>query len=304
MKLFLTFFASVAIAIPVRAAFFTNSASADSFTRSNAPTLNYGGAGSLSVSGPTATNGSGAVNGASDSFIRFNTAIMITSFDSQFGAGNWVIGGVKLRVTEMGAPPNNVFNRGIGAFEIRWITNDTWTEGTGTPVIPTTTGITYNTEPNFLTVGSDASLGIFTNAGTDGNISFPLALPAVLVNDLKAGGEVGFYLKAVDSGTGFTFNSRTFMTNSARPFLEISAAPRPGITSFSMMGTDVVLTATNGANGGTYYVLASTNLAEPFSQWSPVATNVLTANGDFSITATNAASADAPSQQFFILETQ
>ena len=55
MKLFLTLLASVAIAIPVRAEFFTNSASADSFTRSNAPTLNYGGAGSLSVSGPTAT---------------------------------------------------------------------------------------------------------------------------------------------------------------------------------------------------------------------------------------------------------
>ena len=204
----------------------------------------------------------------------------------------------------MGAPPNNVFNRGIGAFEIRWITNDTWTEGTGAPMAPTTTGITYNIESTFLTVGTDASLGIFTNAGTDGNISFPLALPAVLVNDLKAGGEVGIYLKAVDSGTGFTFNSRTFMTNSARPFLEISAAPRPGITSVSLIGTDVVLTATNGAAGGIYYVLVSTNLMLPLNQWLPMATNVPATGGNFTLTASNTVNADNPSQQFFILQTQ
>jgi len=120
MKLFLTFFAAVIIASSSRAAFFTNSASADSFVRSNAPTLNYGGAGSLSISGPIATNGSGVANGASDSFIRFNTAAMVANFDSLFGANNWAVSSAKLRVTEMGAPPNAIFNRGIGGFEIRW----------------------------------------------------------------------------------------------------------------------------------------------------------------------------------------
>lgn len=303
MRLSLTFFVFIIVS-SVRAAFFTNSASADAFVRSNAPTLNYGGAGSLSVSGPTATNGSGVVNGASDSFIRFNTAAMVANFNSVFGAGNWAVSGAKLRVTETAAPANAIFNRGIGAFEIRWIANTSWTEGTGNPNTPQTTGITYNSEPTLLTSGTDVSLGIFTNAGADVTLSFSLPLPTVFVNNLGAGGEVGFFLTAIDAGTGFTFDSRSFVTNSARPFLEISAAPRPGITGISLSETNLVLSATNGVAGGTYLVLARTNLVMSLSQWTPVVTNVLAAGGSFTITVTNVVNLVVAPQQFFILQTQ
>lgn len=304
MKLFLILVLFAIVAGPSRAAFFTNSVSADSFVRSNAPTLNYGGAGSLSISGSTATNGSGVANGASDSFIGFNTAAMVANFDSLFGTGNWALSGAKLRVSEMGAPPNALFNRGIGTFEIRWIANDSWTEGTGTPMVPQTIGIKYNDKPTLLNGGTDVSLGTFTNAGVDGTESFPLPLPAAFTADLKAGGEVGLYLTAINPATGFTFNSRSFVTNSARPFLEISAAPQPGILMINLSETNVVLAATNGVAGGTYYVLNSTNLALPLNQWTPVATNVPTVNGNFTITVTNAANANAPSSQLFILQTQ
>jgi hypothetical protein len=304
MKLFLTLFASVMIAGSPRAAIFTNSASADSFVRSYAPTLNYGGAGSLSVSGPTSTKGSGVANGASDTFIRFNTAAMVMNFNFLFGTNNWSIISAKLRVTEMGAPPNGLFNRGTGAFEIRWIANDNWTEGTGTPMAPTTTGITYNDEPTLLNGGTDTSLGTFTNMGVGGTENFPLALPATFTTDLKAGGEARLYLTAIDPSAGFTFNSRSFMTVSARPFLEISAGPRPGISAINLSGTNMVLAATNDVAGRTYYVMNSTNAALPLNQWTPVATNVLTANGNFTITVTNAANANTPSPQFFILQTQ
>lgn len=302
MKIFLTLLTFIVIGSTSRAAFFTNTASVDSFVRANAPTLNYGGAGALSVSGSTATNGSGTANGASDSFIRFNTAALVTNFNSLFGTNNWMVGSAKLRVTEIGVPAQTLFNRGTGAFEIRWIANDNWTEGTGSPSTPQTTGVKYNNEPALLNSGTDASLGTFTNVGTDATLSFPLNLPAGFVNDLHSGGEVGFFLTAVDPGTGFTFDSRSFGTTNARPFLEISAAPRPGITGFSLTGTNVVIAATNGAAGETYYVLTSTNIAQPFNQWTPVTTNALTANGNFSLTATNAAS--APAQQFFILQTR
>ena len=302
MKIFLTLLTFIVIASTSRAAFFINSVSVDSFVRSNAPTLNYGAAGALSVSGPNAVNGSGVTNGAFDSFIRFNTAAMVTNFNSLFGTSNWVVSGAKLRVTEIGAPAQTIFNRGIGAFEIRWIINDSWTEGSGNPNTPTTTGITYNNSATLLTSGTDASLGTFTNAGADVTLSFALSLPTAFVNDLRAGGEVGFFLTAIDPRIGFTVDSRSFGITNARPFLEISAAPRPGITGISLIGTNVVLAATNGAMGGTYYVFASTNVALPLNQWMPVTTNVLTANGNFNITATNAA--NAPQQQFFILQTQ
>jgi len=294
----------LAITICTRAAIFTNSVDADAFARSNAPTANYGGAGSLSVSGSSSYNvASNVTNGIADTFIRFNTAAMVTSFNSLFGANNWVVSGAKLQVTEVGTPNNSIFDQGVGAFAIYWVADDTWTEGNGTPMTGSTTGgIVYTNEPVLLT--NTSSLGTFTNTAANATLLFPLARPATFASDAQAGGEVTLFLTAIDPQTGFTFNSRSFGTTSARPFLEISAVPVPGISVVSLSGTNIVLFATNGAAGGTYYVLSSTNAALPLNQWTPVATNVLNANGNFTITVTNAASANASSQQFFILQTQ
>jgi len=73
MKFVLILFGFTVIANFANAAFFTNSPDADSFVRAAAPTLNYGGAGALSVSGSNSVNGSGVTNGTFDGFIRFNT---------------------------------------------------------------------------------------------------------------------------------------------------------------------------------------------------------------------------------------
>lgn len=302
MKPILPILSVLTLATACPAAWFTNGASVDSFVRAAATGSNYGGAGALSVSGATATNALGVANGVFDSFIRFNTAALVTSFNSAFGTNNWVVNGARLRVTETAAPSNALFNRGKGALEVRWIANDNWIEGTGNPNTPTTTGITYNDEPTLLNIATDVSLGTFTNAGVNGAASFALALPSAFVNDLTAGGEVGLFLTAVDSGIGFTFNSRTFGTASAQPYLEISAVPQPEIAAIALSGADVVLTANNGATNTTYYTLSSTNLTLPREQWTPVATNELSAAGEFSIILTNAGTI-APAQ-FFILLTR
>jgi PKD repeat protein len=84
---------------------------------------------------------------------------------------------------------------------------------------------------------------------------------------------------------------------------DISVVPtQPGIASFSVSATNVVLNGINGQSGGTYYLLTSTNLILPLSQWMPVATNVLSASGNFTIAAANAVSGNAP-QRFYILQT-
>ena len=276
----------------------------DSFVRAAAPGFNYGAAGALSVSGPNAVNGSGVANGVFDSLIRFNTAALVTNFNSIFGTDNWAINGAKLRVTELGAPANPLFNRGTGSFEIRWIANDDWVEGTGTPNAPTNNGIAYNTEPALLDGATDASLGTFTNAGVDGTLSFSLALPLRFLNDVRAGGEVGLYLTAIDPATGFTVDSRSFGTTSARPFLEISAIPRPVITAMNFSGPNLVFGASNIAANGTYELLSSTNMALPLNQWLPIATNVFMEKGSFSINLTNLGSGGSASSRFFILQTQ
>lgn len=304
MRVPFTSLAFLAVVVAVPAATFTNSVSVDAFVRAAAPTLNYGGAGALSVSGPAATNAAGVANGAFDSLIRFNTAGMVGHFDTWFGANNWVISGAWLRVTEDGAPNNALFNRGVGAFEIRWIANDNWTEGTGNPQAPSATGISYNDLPSLLDGGSEVTLGTFTNAGVNATRSLPLALPEAFTRDLKAGDEVGLHLTAIDSAVGFTFDSRSFGMASARPGLLLSAVPRPGIASITASGVDVELTVTNGAAGEIYHTLSSAEAALPLKEWTPIATNVLDASGTFSVVIPKAMNEPVTRHRYFIVKAQ
>lgn len=77
----------------------------------------------------------------------------------------------------------------------------------------------------------------------------------------------------------------------------------PGIASWNLVGTNLVLNATNGVANCSYTVLTSTNLALPLNQWTPLATNTLTQAGNFTFNLPNAIAPSA-SQQFFTLQAQ
>ncbi len=68
----------------------------------------------------------------------------------------------------------------------------------------------------------------------------------------------------------------------------ITVVAPPGFANFSLAGTNLMFSGTNGLAGSTYYLLTTTNIAVAFGLWTRVATNVLDASGDFTITATNA----------------
>jgi hypothetical protein len=301
MKKFYLLFTFFAASSLVHGATFTNSASVDSFVRASAPTSNYGASGADTVSGGNATNALGTANGVFDTFIRFNTFSMVTNFNTLFGSNNWVINGATLQVTEQSAPNNSLFNRGKGSFEARWIANDAWTEGTGTPGAPGSSGIVYTNETTLLSAATDASLGTYTNAGMDTMQLFSLALPTSFLDDMQAGGEVGLFMTATDPNIGFTFSSRSFTPVTGRPFLIVSAIPRPGIASATVTGSDLNLSCTNGAVGGTYVLLTSSEATTPLSAWTPVATNTPAAGGAFNMTASNVVGA-LTGQQFFTLQ--
>ena len=77
----------------------------------------------------------------------------------------------------------------------------------------------------------------------------------------------------------------------------------PHVSSFSLTGGNLVISATNGVNGGPYYLLGATNAALPLNQWKALATNVITAGSGtatFTFTGTNVISAGL-TQQFYIL---
>ncbi|HEV2453348.1 MAG TPA: autotransporter-associated beta strand repeat-containing protein, partial [Verrucomicrobiae bacterium] len=64
----------------------------------------------------------------------------------------------------------------------------------------------------------------------------------------------------------------------------VGALPQPVINGFSISGTNLVISGTNGYTGGGYYVLSTTNLLLPLSSWKPISTNTFASGGLFSIT--------------------
>ena len=230
--------------------------SADAFVRALAPSANYGAAGSLSVSGSAAVNGSGQQNGPSESLMRFPMSGVAASLNGSFGSNGWVVTEATLVVTEVGAPKNGIFNRGVGGFEIRWIGSDGWVEGTGRPIAPTADGVAYQDLSSVLNPAGDMSLGWFTNSGMDGPVSFPLELAGALVSNVVAGADLNLYLKAASTSVGFTFNSRDFTGTNSWPSLTITAVAKPlaRISSIERLGINQVAVRFNTASNWNYAV--------------------------------------------------
>lgn len=219
----------------------TNNPGQDAFVRAMNPANNYGAAGALSVSGLTATNSAGSAGGLEDSFLQFNVSGDITSFNSTFGVGQWTITSIMLGVTAM-APNNPVFNYGSGTFAVDWMANNGWTEGTGTPASPTSTGITYAQESSLLNSNVDESLGTFNYGGaTSGRMNLSLGLTPGFISEISTGNLVSLYMTATANSTvGFTFNSENFGTASARPSLILTAVAVPEPSTVILLGTSCV----------------------------------------------------------------
>ncbi len=268
--------------------FLTNYPVADTFVRSMDPTHNYGGAGALSVSGPIATNVLGQQAGLLDTFMRFDVSGVASNFDSIYGATHWGISRVILNVTEQTDVNNTIFNGGIGPFEIRWIANNTWVEGTGKPNNLTTDGITYNDEPSVLNSNLDKSLGTFFNGGTDGVVRLSLEASTSFVSDISTGNLVSLFLTATTNSTvGFTFHSRNFVDPTQFPYLEITAVPIPKITSLGIIGPDVKISFTT-TNNISYTVEYNNDLVT--GNWNTLTNDIAGTGGIVNITDSGAAS--------------
>jgi autotransporter-associated beta strand protein len=130
---------------------------------------------------------------------------------------------------------------------------------------------------------------------------------AMLKLDFAATNQVGaLVLNGVSQSPGI-YNSNTAPTyiSGAGSLIIPTAGPgiftsTPGITSFTLNGTDIVISGTNGEAGAAYYLLESTDVALPLSQWITVATNTVNANGAFTFTGTNVVTPGSQ-QQFYIL---
>jgi len=75
---------------------------------------------------------------------------------------------------------------------------------------------------------------------------------------------------------------------------------RPGISSLTVTGGNLVINAANGIQGSTYELLRSADPTLPPSQWTPITTNILSAAGNFTITVSNAVTSNP--RQFYLLK--
>jgi hypothetical protein len=209
------------------AAVFSTNSFSDAFVTTgptgNLSGNNYGGAGALGVSAP------GLPKGEFQSVLQFDVSGAVNAFNNQYGAGNWRIQSVTLQLTAT-APNNPIFNTSsAGQFQVDWMQNNSWAEGTGTPNAPTNNGITYSTLHSMFVGPNDESLGTFAfNGATNGAASFTLNLAPGLVSNLISGGDVSLDMFAADTNISYLFDSRNFGTAADRPLLTIDAVPEPG----------------------------------------------------------------------------
>ena len=211
---------------------------ADSFLSGNAPTFNYGGAGTLAIAP------AGSPKGEFDSIIKFNLSGAVSQFNTTYGIGSWQITGLTLRLASnlgtTGAVPgnNNLNTVSGGSFGIDWLAGDAWTEGNGNGNGAANGAVSFNSIASLFSTGSD-SLGTFTYTPPGNNVyaSYTLPLSASLVADATTGGDVSLYFHAADNQIGYLFNSRSFA--SGNPQL-IVTVPEPATLAMMTLALGVL----------------------------------------------------------------
>jgi hypothetical protein len=205
---------------------FTAQPFADAFVTPGATgslsTSNFGGAGSLAIAAP------GLPQGEFQSVLQFDLSAAQSSFNAQFGAGQWTVQSVTLQLTS--SPHNNaIFNNiAAGQFNVSLMQNNSWVEGTGTGGIPSSDGISFSSlQGTYINGATDQALGTFSfPGGSSGQNSYALTLSSGLVSDVATGGDLSLRLFAADNAVSYLMTARSG-SSTARPDILIQAVVVP-----------------------------------------------------------------------------
>lgn len=96
-------------------------------------------------------------------------------------------------------------------------------------------------------------------------------------------------------GPGQTWNTSALATSGT---ISVVGPNQPRFTGVTTVGSNLVMSGTNGAPLSTYYVLSATNVALPLASWSRIATNTFNGSGNFNFT--NAIIPSVPQRYFLI----
>jgi hypothetical protein len=219
LTLTLLFTSALPLTLPAQSTTLNQLVEANTYVSSGQPNQNFGTLAAMEIAGPTA-----AQNRTEETLLQFNTASMESSFNADYGAGDWEVTDVTLslfsNVSTDGTQPNNSsFNKiAPGGFELDWLSDNNWSQ----------TAITWNNISSVLpgTGGNTmASLGDFDwLANGASSTTWTLGLDPNLVNDIDGGGQVTIFGQpAAGSTVGYLFN--TAGLNGAELNVTVAAVP-------------------------------------------------------------------------------
>jgi len=226
--------------------------------------LNFGAAGTLVIAPPS------SAKGEFQSVVQFDLSTVTDAFNSAYGSNNWAVTAVSLELTSNygtgGVQPNNPIFPVItgGNFVIEWLQDNDWTEGTGTPSLPTTDGVTYDSLPTLL-AGAHEPLctNLYIPPGNNIPVTWPLPLTQNVLTNVNGASSITFLFYAADDQVCYLFNSYKYGRGN-EPKIQVAATPRLTILSCAFTNDAFCLTGI-GNNNAAYNIQASTNLAS--AQW-------------------------------------
>ena len=235
--------------------------------------------GTLALNGADSYGGATSVSGAT---LLVNGTLTTSSITVATNSTLGGSGSIHSPVTIQAGGNLAAGNQGIGTL----ILNNTLTLSSGSTNIAYVNGSGANSKvTGVTTIAYAGTLAPVVTAGTITNgQTFTL---------FSAGSESGSF--TATNGTpgpnmAWSFNPANGVLTAVSTSTIIVPNIPPKITGFSLVGSNVSISGTNGVNGGTYYLLGQSNVALPINQWFPVATNVVTTSGStaaFSFTGTN-----------------
>ena len=203
----------------------------DIYFQSDYPTSNFVVKKAMMIAGPTSSQ-----NRTEQALVGFDASSIKTSFDAQYGSGNWTISSISLTLKSdtytVGTQPGNTqFNKiNSGSFALYWSSNDTWTES----------GVTWNNSASYLT--TTESLGTFNYPGGSIAMTWSLSLTSGILNDIYNGNTLSIWgAPTAGSQVAYLFNTNDYVPSGGSagdyaPVLSVKAVPEPTSAALLLLG--------------------------------------------------------------------
>jgi len=219
--------------------------------------------GAVGVQGATGLNNLGGSSLAANDTFKFGVGSTVSSLNATYGAGDWTVSDPILTFQYTLYANNSRFNAGAGGFDIYWVANDNWVQGSQNPVFATSATALSAWSGGQSLIGSeyyDWSTPGYTGTDADNGtsrwvtdktgvqqatISYNLALDPSFINDITsatAGTDpnVSLYLMATDPTTGLTIFTGG---GSVLPTLsfDVVAVPEPSTWAAAAAGLGLLI---------------------------------------------------------------